>query len=195
MSESIDLNKIPSPDIFFTLTKEEQEAILELDSIKDYAKGAQLIQEGQYFKESYFVVKGLVREFRLINGEERTSNFYTEDETIHSISSSSRETPSTFNLVCSEECKISVVSFEKEKEMYLRFPRFHKMCLISTEKHVREYQEKMAIYIASTPEERYKHILENRADLIERVPQYHLASYLGIKPESLSRIRKRLADS
>ena len=193
MSSGIDLTKIPSPDVFVTLSKEEQEAVLELDSIESFKKGDKLITEGQYFKESYFVVKGLVREYRVVDGEDKTSNFYVDEDTIHSSVSSLSNVVSTFNLECLEDCKISVVSFQKEQEMYKRFPKFEKMCRISTEKHIQELQQKMAIYRSSTPEERYKQILENRPDLIDRVPQYHLASYLGIKPESLSRIRKRLA--
>lgn len=193
MSNELDLNKVPSPDIFLTLSPEEQEMILELDSIKEFKKGHLLIEEGQYFKESYFVSKGVIRQFRNIDGEDKTSNFYLEDDAIHSITSASANKTSTFNLECLEDCKISVVSFEKEKEIYKRFPKFQEMCRLTTEKHLLEYSEQMALYMASTPEERYKNILENRSDLLDRVPQYHLASYLGIKPESLSRIRKRLA--
>lgn len=167
--------------------------ILELDSIREFKKGHLLVQEGQYFKESYFVSKGILRQFRNIDGEDKTSNFYMEDEAIHSITSASADKVSTFNLECLEDCKISVVSFEKEKEIYKRFPKFQEMCRLTTEKHLQEYQEHMAVYMASTPEERYKNILANKPELLARVPQYHLASYLGIKPESLSRIRKRLA--
>lgn len=193
MQDSIDLNIIPSPDFLATLTAEEQEAILELDSIRNFKKGDFLIKEGQYFKESFHVVQGIVREYRVIDGEEKTNNFYMDEEGIHMITSASTNVKSTFNLICLEDCRLSVVGFDKEKEIYQRFPRFQQMCRISTERHLQEFQEQMAIYMASTPEERYKNILENKAELLNRVPQYHLASYLGIKPESLSRIRKRLA--
>jgi len=85
------------------------------------------------------------------------------------------------------------VSLEKTKEMYRRFPRFEKMCRIKSEEDITKFQEKFSRYISSSPEERYVHLLETRPELIDRVPQYHLATYLGMKPESLSRIRKRLA--
>jgi hypothetical protein len=54
-------------------------------------------------------------------------------------------------------------------------------------------QEEMTSFINSTPKERYLNLMENRPDLLQRVPQYQLASYLGIKPETLSRIRKRVS--
>jgi len=195
LKEGIDLNKIPSPDVFATLTPEEQEVILGLDSIREYKKGHLLVKEGQYFKESYFVVKGVLRQFRNIDGEEKVSSFYMEDEVVHSVTAASRHKVSSFNLECLENCRISVVSFEEEKEMYKRFPRFERMCRLNTEKHLLEYQEQMSLYMASSPEERYKNILNEKPELLDRVPQYQLASYLGIKPESLSRIRKRLANS
>jgi len=195
LQNGLDLNKIPSPDQFVTLTKEEQEAILELDAIKKFVKGSVLINEGQYFSESYHVVSGIVREYRLINGEEKTFNFYTDDEGIHFPTSSLERMKSTFTLECLEDCRISVVGFDKVQEMYKRFPRFEKMCRINTEHQLQELQERAARYMASSPEERYRNLLTDRPDLLDRVPQYHLASYLGIKPESLSRIRKRISQS
>lgn len=60
------------------------------------------------------------------------------------------------------------------------------------EQQLSEQQTSFDKYMHSSPEQRYVHLMETRADLIQRVPQYQLASYLGIKPESLSRIRKRL---
>jgi hypothetical protein len=66
---------------------------------------------------------------------------------------------------------------------------------MSMEDDFGEQQEALAKFITSSPEARYKNLLETRPDLIQRVPQYHLASYLGVKPESLSRIRKRIAQN
>ena len=63
---------------------------------------------------------------------------------------------------------------------------------MSMENDFGKQQEALDKFITSSPEERYKNLLETRPDLLQRVPQYHLASYLGVKPESLSRIRKRL---
>ena len=101
--------------------------------------------------------------------------------------------PSKFSLECLEDSRISVVSFEKEQEIYKRFPRFERMCRETTERDLIEYQEKFANYISWSAEQRYLDLLKNRGDLLDRVPQYQLASYLGVKPESLSRIRKRIS--
>lgn len=186
-------NKIPSPQIFKLLSKEEQEAMMQLDSIRDFKKGDFLIKEGAIPKSSFFVVKGLVRKFRTKEAEEFTIDFYGAQESVYSVSSSSDPKPSKFSLECLEDSRISVVSFEKEQEIYKRFPRFERMCRETTEKSLMVYQEKFANYLSSSPEERYLDLLDNRSDLLDRVPQYQLASYLGVKPESLSRIRKRIS--
>ena len=180
--------------MYKTLTAEEQRAVLELDSIKEFKKGDLLIAEGKYPKGSFFVVKGIVRKFRNIDGEDVTSDFYTDGQSILSIGATANPLPSKFSLECLEDSKISVVSFEKELEMYERFPRFEKMCRIATEENLVKFQEAFANYISSSPEQRYLNLLNNKPELIDRVPQYHLASYLGVKPESLSRIRKRVAN-
>lgn len=176
-----------------TLSKEEQEAVAALDSIKEFEKGYVLISEGQYAKESYYVVTGLVRQFKLNDGVEQTSNFYSEDQSVATISYATRDVPSAFTLICAEASRISIVSFEKEREICKRFPRFEKMCRLSSEQQMIEYQTKFSQFISASPEERYIRLMEEQPDLIDRVPQYHLSSYLGMKPESLSRIRKRLA--
>lgn len=176
------------------LSEEERQAVSEINSLKEFEKGYVLISEGQYFTSSFHVMSGLVRQFRIINGAEVTSNFYSDDESVISSNYASRETPSPFTLICTEDSKISVVSFEKEREICQRFPRFEKMCRESTEKQLSEYQEKFSRFIASSPEERYLTLMKERPDLLNRVAQYHLSSYLGIKPESLSRIRKRIAE-
>lgn len=81
---------------------------------------------------------------------------------------------------------------EEEQRMFERIPKLESICRVETEKKLGEYQEQLASFITSTPEERYLNLMNTRPQLINRVPQYQLASYLGIKPESLSRIQKRI---
>ncbi|MEQ9166519.1 MAG: Crp/Fnr family transcriptional regulator, partial [Fulvivirga sp.] len=85
-----------------------------------------------------------------------------------------------------------VLNYEKEKILYKLFPRLESICRVSMEDDLGKHQEMLASHITKSPEQRYLKLLNERADLLQRVPQYHLASYLGVKPESLSRIRKRI---
>lgn len=175
----------------FKLTKEEQVAIDKLNAEKTFEKGTILIAKGDQFKKSYYVLKGCIRKYYLIDGEEKTTFFYTENQTVL-ISKNDKNDTSKFYLECIEETTCSVTTYAQEEALYKRFPRFQELCRITTEKELNKYQEMFDTYMISTPEQRYLKLLKNNKDLINRVPQYQLASYLGVKPESLSRIRKRI---
>lgn len=175
------------------LNEEETRAIIECIPVKEYKKGHILLREGQISTESYFNIKGCVRMYYIMDGDERTTFFYTEDEAIASLNSYLNKVPANHYLECVEDCTLAVLSFEKEKELYQRFPKFESLCRMSMEEDFGKQQEILAKYITTSPEDRYLDLLKNRPELLQRVPQYHLASYLGVKPESLSRIRKRVS--
>jgi CRP-like cAMP-binding protein len=85
-----------------------------------------------------------------------------------------------------------VGDLEGEKDMLQKYSQLETMIRKMVEENLGEVQDEMTSFIASAPEERYKALLRKRPDLTERVPQHLLASYLGITPESLSRIKKRI---
>jgi CRP-like cAMP-binding protein len=180
---------------YLSLTDEEASAFAECIPIKAFKKGDILLREGQVSRDSYFVIEGCVRKYYIIDGEERTTEFYIEDESIASIQSYKNKTPANHYFQCVEDCKLAVLNYEKEQELFKRVPKYEALCRMSMEDDFGEQQEALAKFITSSPEARYRNLLETRPDLIQRVPQYHLASYLGVKPESLSRIRKRIADN
>jgi len=175
------------------LSEEELEAIDKLNAKKTYPKGSLLRKEGEISDKSLYVLRGCVRQYIITDGEELTTFFYTEEASVYSsINACSK--PSKSFLECTEECELSVTSLAQQADMYKRFPRFQKMCREASEKDLEMYQEIFSKYISSSPEERYLTIMRDRPTLLHRVPQYQLASYIGVKPESLSRIRKRLAE-
>jgi len=188
-----ELDNISSEELFLSFSKEEQEAILAMRTIKKYEKGTMLLNEGDRITHSLFVMKGCVRQFKLKDGIDKTNLFYTEEESIHLPPARYQTAYSNYSLECLEDCEISVVSMEKERAFCEKFPRFEQMCRLESERLLIEFQDFFATYIASSPEERYLQLLETRPDLLTRVPQYHLATYLGVTAESLSRIRKRVA--
>jgi len=179
---------------FLTLTEEESKAFMECIPIKKFKKGTVLLHEGQISKDSYFVIKGCVRKYYIIDGEERTTEFYVEDESVASLQSYQNKTPTNHYFECVEDSKLAVLNFEKEQELFKRVPKYEKLCRMTMENDFGEQQEALSKFMISSPEKRYKNLLKTRPDLLQRIPQYHLASYLGVKPESLSRIRKRIAN-
>jgi CRP-like cAMP-binding protein len=174
-----------------TLTEELTQAIIENVLVKEFAKGTILLREGDISRECYFVLKGCVRCYYLKDGEEKTTEFYTEGDVVIPIFYGKPD-PSPFFLECVEPVTSAVGNPEFEKEMYDKNPMLEKVNMIMAEVMMAKFQKTHNQYKMNIPEERYRQMLEARPDLIDRVPHYQIASYLGIKPESLSRIRRRL---
>ncbi len=174
------------------LSEEEVMAIVETMTIKQYKKGTVLLKEGQISTEVYFVLEGCVRLFYLVDGDEKTNNFFTEEQWVISMNSFSQNNPSNHFLDCCTDSTLVVGNREKEENLYKRFPKFETISRKVMEKVFAEQQEIMSSYTTDTPEQRYLKLLKSRPDLFQKIPQYQIANYIGVKPESLSRIRKRL---
>ncbi len=178
---------------FIELTDEEKQGILEAFPIKTYTKETNLLEEGQIAKDAFLVIKGCIRKYSIEDGEEKTSAFYTEFQSAINFDSMANHSPSKYYFTCTEDTTVAILNSEKESALYEKFPRFGEVCRVEMEKMLGTSQEEMSSFINSTPKDRYLNLLKNRPDLIQRVPLYQLASYLGIKPETLSRIRKRVS--
>ena len=174
------------------LSQEEIEAIVETMSIQQYKKGTVLLKEGQISTEVYFVLEGCVRQFYLVDGDEKTNNFFTEEQWVISMNSFSQNNPSNHFLDCCMNSSLIVGNREKEEILYKRFPKLETVSRKVMEKVFAEQQDIMSSYAIDTAEQRYLKLLQSRPDLFQKIPQYQIASYVGVKPESLSRIRKRI---
>jgi len=178
---------------FIDLNNEEKQGILEAFPIKTYKKGTNLLTEGQVAKDAFLVIKGCVRKYSIEGGEEKTTGFYTEFQSAINFDSMANNSPSKYYFTLTEDCIVAILNSEKETALYKKFPRFGEVCRVEMEKMLGANQEDLSAFINTTPKERYLNLLKERPNLINRVPQYQLASYLGIKPETLSRIRKRIS--
>ncbi|WP_028399924.1 Crp/Fnr family transcriptional regulator [Ectobacillus panaciterrae] len=178
---------------FTTLNEEEQQAIVEDVQIEEYKKGTILLRQGDVPTKCYFVLKGCVRQYSIDEtGKEVTSNFYTEEQAISNFNHHRQDKSSAYSLTCLEDCILVVGDLDSEKDMYNKYSQLETMTRKMIEHNFGEVQDELASFIASTPEERYKALIRKRPHLVDRVPQHQLASYLGITPESLSRIKKRI---
>lgn len=177
---------------FMHLSKEEATAILESIQIRSFKKGTILLREGQVSNLCYFTLKGCVRQFYLIDGVEKTTNFYTEGQPIAPNEGNFKKMPSKSYLSCVEDSILTVGTPEDEAKFFQKFPNLAPARHNAVEEELGKSQKMLTEYILSSPEERYLNLMKTRPELLDRVPQYQLASYLGIAPESLSRIRKRI---
>lgn len=176
---------------YISLTDEERNIILSLDLFRSAKKGTVLLKEGQKSKDGYFILKGCLRKYYVINGEEKTTDFFTEMEglTPHCVTN---KAPSEYFISCVEDTILTVADPDIGIEINTKFPKFDIMCRMLSEELLAKEQINFDEFKISSPEQRYKNLLQNRPDLIKRVPQHQLASYLGIKPQSLSRLRARI---
>lgn len=176
---------------YTVITKEIEDAISESAFFKNYKKGTILLKEGDFSPECYFILKGCIRSYFLKDGEEKTIEFYTEEQVVIP-SNLDKSTPSKYFLECMEDTIVNVGNPTLENEVFKKYPQLESLSRIIGEIILTKQQEVFATFKSSTPEERYLHMLKTRPYLLQRVSQHQIASYLGIKPESLSRIKKRL---
>lgn len=178
---------------FTSLTEEEQQAIAEDILIEEYKKGTVLLRQGDVPTKCYFVLKGCVRQHSIDEkGKEVTSNFYTEEQAISIFNHHKLDKSSEYTITCLEDSVLVVGDLDTQKDMYNKYNQLESMTRTMIEESFGQVQDEFAAFIASTPEERFNALLLKRPHLINRVPQHQLASYLGITPESLSRIKKRV---
>jgi CRP-like cAMP-binding protein len=178
---------------YISLTDDEKNALLSLDLFHLVKKGGTLLKEGQNSKESYFVLKGCIRTYYIIDGEEKTTAFYTE---LNALTPPCvvNKTPSDYFISCVEDCILLISNADMSVEINSKFPKFDIMCRMLSEELLAKQQIDFDEFKTSSPEQRYLNLLQKRPDLIQRVPQHQLASYLGIKPQSLSRLRARIIE-
>ena len=176
---------------YISLTEDEKNALISLNLFHSVKKGATLLHEGQKSKDSYFVLKGCIRKYYIVDGEEKTTAFFTELDALtpHCVIN---KAPSEYFVSCVEDSIITVSNSDMEVEINSKFPKFDIMCRMLSEELLVKQQINFDEFKTSSPEQRYLNLIQKRPDLIQRVPQHQLASYLGIKPQSLSRLRARV---
>jgi CRP-like cAMP-binding protein len=174
-----------------SLSDELIKVIVENIVVKNFKKGTLLLKEGDIANECFLILKGCIRSYMIKDGEEKTIEFYTEEQSV-SPPTYGKPIPSELYLECIEDTTATISTVEQEIEMMGKYPELEYLCRIATEELVANIQSSFAGYKTASAEERYLKLQKERPELIQRVPQYQLASYLGIQPESLSRIRKRI---
>ena len=175
---------------YTSITRELENAVNESAFFKTYKKGTILLKEGNFSNECYFILEGCIRSYFLKDGEEKTIEFFTEEDVV-TPANYGKSTPSQYYLECIEDTVVNVGN-PTEEEMYQKYPQLESLSRVIAEVILTKQQESFTEFKTSTPEERYLNLLKTKPDLFQRASQYQIASYLGIKPESLSRIRKRI---
>lgn len=190
--EDIKTHLIEYFSAYMILSNEEVLTIKESINIQIYKKGTLLLKKESISKDCYFIYHGILRQYYIFDGQEKTTDFFLENDWVFFHDSAINQLPCGFYLSCEEDCILIVGNEEKENELYNKFPRFAQLTKTLLEEGFSHQQKLLTSFITETPEKRYINLIQNKPQLIQRVPQYQIANYLGITPESLSRIRKRI---
>ena len=173
------------------LSPAEVDIVTSLFKQKRYKKGEYFLEEGRICKQVGFVAKGLLRYYINHDGQEKIYDFSQENEYVCNYESFLPQLPSSKNIQALEDSEVFVISHADLQLLYANVrggERFGRVAIEAV--FVKLLQDISSLY-TETPELRYERFLKNHADLQQRISQYHIASFVGVKPQSLSRIRKR----
>lgn len=150
-----------------------------------------LLREGKISQKAFYIEKGCIRLWFNNNGKEVTFQFFFEGEAVSSIESFNTNQPSLFNIETVEPCIIRAIAKKDFKQIVNNSPEISK----DIQKHIFErlvfYQKLFLSRIKDNPQKRYEELIKTYPKILQRIPQHYIASYLGITPVSLSRIRNR----
>ncbi|QJB32654.1 Crp/Fnr family transcriptional regulator [Chitinophaga oryzae] len=168
-----------------------RDAYYEAAQEKKFKKGDLLLEQGQICRYTYILLSGAVRGFYLKDGREVTTSFCFAGDVVLSLESATRLTPSPESFEVLEDSLVEVVSVEKMARLRERFPVFEKVWTLSMEAYAIWLEERLASLQFATAKERYEQLVARYPEIVRQVQLGHIASYLGITLETLSRIRAK----
>ena len=178
---------------FISLDDEEEELISRLFTSSVLKPGEYFLEEGKICRSVAFIEKGLLRYFITGDGVEKTIFFSREEEWACNYRSFLPRIPSDTAIQALEETTVWVISHDDLHRLYREVAEGERFGRLAIEQVFLTSIEQVKSLYADGPAERYQQFLSSYPDLAQRIPQYYIASYVGVKPQSLSRIRKRLA--
>jgi CRP-like cAMP-binding protein len=156
-------------------------------------KRQHLLQAGEPCTHLAFVTQGCLRSYSLnAQGQEHTLQFAPEDWWISDMYSLLTQQPSTMNIDALEDTQVLLLAQADMETVYEQFPVFERYFRLLMQSRYISLQERVNAALSQSASEKYQHFLRKYPGIAQRVPQHFIASYLGITPESLSRVRRQL---
>jgi CRP-like cAMP-binding protein len=176
------------------VSKEDKQIYQEYFSVKHYKKGEFFLQEGQVCKYMGVIESGLMRYYINQDGKERIFSFINENKFISNYESFVTQSPSTRIIQALEDTTVHVATFDDFEYIYEHTKSGERIGRLVLGRVFIKLEKELTSFYTDTPEQRYQKFIEEYPDLQQRISQYHIASFVGVKPPSLSRIRKRMSD-
>jgi CRP-like cAMP-binding protein len=178
---------------YVSLMPGEEEIVRVLFRGKDFRKGDHLLEAGKVCRHLYYIDKGLVRYYMSSNGQEQTNYFNKEGEFVCDYLSFLPQVPSGISIQALEDTTVFFINFADLQRFYKEVQAGERFGRLAIEQVFVNVIGQIASLYTDPPDMRYRNFLSSFPDIGQRIPQYYIASYIGVKPPSLSRIRKRIA--
>ncbi|CAM4369343.1 cAMP-binding domain of CRP or a regulatory subunit of cAMP-dependent protein kinases [Pedobacter westerhofensis] len=180
-------------DNLFPLNSEERQEVYTHFNERRIKRRGFILQHGDVCKHFTFVVSGCLKMYVIdLAGKEHNLQFVTENDWVSDLTSFYQEIPSNVYIEAIEPAVILQVKHDDLLSLYTRYHKFDRNFRIILERKYIQLQSRTLQNISVSAEERYRHFIEHHPSLASRLPNTQIASYLGITPEFLSKIRKEL---
>lgn len=179
---------------FIQLTPEETERFTSILKPRTLRKRQYLVQAGDVFRYECFVNKGSLRTYHVDNnGQEHIIMFAFEDWWTGDMYSFLSGQPALYNVEAMEDCELLTIEKSQLEQLYIDIPKFDRFFRILLQNAYISMQRRLSENMSLSAEERYLNFINRYPQFEQRLPLKQIASYLGITPESLSRIRRQMA--
>ena len=177
-------------DKHISLSQKEEEFLLSKIKYRKYLKGQFIVQQGDVCNYECFVVSGCTKTFYMDeDGQEHIVMFSIEDWWTSDIGSFITQTPADFNVQCLEKTELIMFSFDIIEELYTEIPKLERFFRQIIEKAFVSSQKRLIRNFSLSAKDRYLYFKNQYPKIEQRIPQYMVASYLGITKEFLSKIK------
>lgn len=171
----------------------ELEARIRQLEVVSRPKGTLLLREGQREDYAWVILKGLIRSYYIKDDEEISSRFNQENQVVISVGSFYNRVPGYEFVETLEDCVLARIHYDELQELYRSFPEFNYHARILTEYYFTLSEQRLYLLRKQKADTRYRYFLEHYPEWLQRVPLRHIATFLGMNLETLSRIRSRFA--
>lgn len=177
---------------FVPLTGEELKLIDSYFEVIELQKKELLLQHGTICTFIGFIASGTIRHFHVKDGIEKTCDISFENTWVTDFESFNKASPCIMNLQAMEPTTVLLIKKENLVKLYLQCSKYETFGRLMAEQVAQRATEIAMSLSSEKPEERFQNLLKKQSNLFQRVPQKYIANFLGISPESLSRIRNRV---
>lgn len=178
---------------YISLTNEEEEILLSKITYRKYLKGQFIVQQGDVCKYECFVISGCTKTFYMDDeGQEHIIMFSIEDWWTSDMGSFITQTPADYNIQCLENTELFQFSYDIIEDLYREIPKLERFFRQIIEKALVASQKRIVRNFSLSAKERYVYFRTQYPKIEQRIPQYMIASYLGITKEFLSKIKSQL---